>query len=60
MAKPKNEGIDALLRESHPPIEDINLVDWFASFALLSGVFDADDAYDIAEKMIAERKRRYK
>lgn len=60
MVKRKNEGIDALLREPPPPIEDMNLLDWFASMSLFAGVGEASEAYDIAEAMVEERKRRYK
>jgi hypothetical protein len=60
MVKRKNEGIDALLREPPPPLEDMNLIDWFASMAVLNGGCLANEAYDIAEEMVEERKRRYK
>ena len=48
------EGIDGLINET-PPLEDMTLKDWFASFALLSG-HDAKEAYEIARDMIKERK----
>lgn len=60
MAKSRTKGIDALIKEAPTPIEEIHLLDWFASMALLAGIDSAADAYDVAEEMIAERNRRYK
>lgn len=60
MAKSNTKGIDALIKEAPTPIEEIHLLDWFASMALFAGADSAKDAYDIAEEMILERKRRYK
>ncbi len=54
MRKRNPEGIDGLINET-PPLEDMTLKDWFASFALLSG-HDATEAYEIARDMIKERK----
>jgi len=53
--KAKLEGIDGLLKEQVPPIEELTLVDWFASFALLSGA-DPEEAFEIARQMVTERK----
>lgn len=55
MPKVKPEGIDGLLQERTPPIEELTLVDWFASFALLRGA-EPDEAFAIAYQMIKERK----
>jgi hypothetical protein len=48
------EGIDGLINET-PPLEEMTLKDWFASFAILTGA-DAKEAYEIARDMIKERK----
>jgi len=55
VAKVKAEGIDGLLTERTPPIEELTLVDWFAAFALLSGA-DPKEAFEISRQMIKERK----
>lgn len=61
----KKLGVEALLEKSDPvSIQEITLQDWYASFALLymPGSDDADvtakGAWDIAEAMMEERKRR--
>lgn len=57
MPRKKPDGIGALLKEAPPPIEDINLMDWFASFGVMSGL-NAKEAYDLAEEMLYERQER--
>lgn len=60
MVKRKADGIDALIKKAPMPIEEIHLLDWFASMALLAGIDAPKEAYDLAEEMIEERARRYK
>jgi hypothetical protein len=59
MSRKKPDGLNALLKPEPTPIEDINLLDWFASFFVLAG-YDALSAYDNAEDMLRERQRRMK
>lgn len=61
MSKRKDDGINALVRVSPPPLEEMNLLDWFASMAVMTGRMNgAAQAYDLAEDMMEERNRRYK
>ena len=55
MPRKKPDGIQTLINEFDPPIEDLTLRDFFAAFALLSGA-NATEAYDTADDMIQERK----
>jgi hypothetical protein len=63
--KPKADGIEALVAKQDPiSIQEITMLDWYASFALLGmGPNKSDermavDAFDIAEAMLNERARR--
>lgn len=54
----KPEGVTALLSKNDPPpIESLNMLDWYAAWALIHSA-NAEEAFDIAEDMLEERKRR--
>lgn len=64
--KKQDEGLKTLVPKGDMiSIEEIKLQDFFAAFALLGVSRDAtpqriaSDAWDIAEEMVKERKRRY-
>lgn len=63
--KTKADGIEALVAKQDPiSIQEITMLDWYASFALLTMVQTrseermAIDAFDIAEAMLNERAKR--
>jgi hypothetical protein len=63
--KTKADGIEALVAKQDPiSIQEITMLDWYASFALLTMVQTrseermAVDAFDIAEAMLNERAKR--
>jgi len=57
MPRRKADGIGALLEDTPvPSIEEINLRDWYAAFALMSGA-DPVEAFELADQMIQERKK---
>lgn len=58
VTRKKPEGVTALLdKVDPPPIESLNMLDWYAAWAL-PHVDDAQKAFDIAELMLIERQRR--
>jgi hypothetical protein len=60
--KTKPEGIEELVAPvEHPSIQEITMLDWYAGFAMLRafGLKDtAKEMFDMAEEMLAERKKR--
>lgn len=64
---PKSKGLESLVKKEAPPLQDMTLVDWFATFALQSLINEtglvlnefAATSYDIAEKMVEERSKRW-
>jgi hypothetical protein len=61
MSRKKADGLDALIRTEPVPIEEITLLDWFASFAMLRpDVDNAQSAYEIAEAMLKRRATFFK
>lgn len=59
MARPKkSEGIELLKPKQDPiSIQEITLMDWYASFALMNGA-NPEEAFDTAEEMLKERAIR--
>ena len=63
----RSKGLESLVKKEAPPLQDMNLADWFATFALQSLINETglvlDDfavtSYDIAEKMLEERSKRW-
>ena len=63
----KSKGLESLVRKDPPSIQEITLADWFATFAMQTLINEtglvldefAETAYDIAEKMLEERSRRW-
>jgi hypothetical protein len=54
----KRDGLKALLpREEPPPIESLNLLDWYVVHTLQLCDTPAD-AFDLADKLLEERARR--
>lgn len=64
MAKRKPEGIEALVKQDPVSIQEITMLDWYASFALLRAFqhqkleTTASEVFDVAEAMMKERARR--
>lgn len=65
MARKKSEGIEALVQKPEPvPLSDLTMLDLFACFALMNISQNtkipsvAEEAFDIAEAMMAEREKR--
>lgn len=63
--KPKHDGLEALVAKQDPiSIQEITMLDWYASFALLKSLPENSDeknaelAFDMAEAMLNERARR--
>lgn len=64
---PKSKGLESLVKKEAPPLQDMTLADWYATFALQALISEtglaldefAGTAYDIAEKMLEERSRRW-
>lgn len=64
---PRSKGLEALVKKESPPLQDMTLADWFATFAMQTLINEtglvldefAETAYDIAEKMIEERNKRW-
>jgi len=63
--KPKHDGLEALVAKQDPiSIQEITMLDWYASFALLNSLPENSDeknaelAFDMAEAMLNERARR--
>ena len=64
---PKSKGLESLVKKETPPLQDMTLVDWYATFALQALINEtglaldefAATSYDIAEKMIEERNKRW-
>lgn len=64
---PRSKGLESLVKKESPPLQDMTLADWFATFALQSLINEtglvldefAVTSYDIAEKMIEERNKRW-
>jgi hypothetical protein len=58
----KPEGIEELVAPiEQPSIQEITMLDWYAGFAMLRafGLRDtAKEMFDMAEEMMAERKKR--
>ena len=58
----KPEGIEELVTPvEQPSIQEITMLDWYAGFAMLRafGLKDtAKEMFDMAEEMLAERKKR--
>jgi hypothetical protein len=65
MARKKPEGIEILTAAAPEPvsIQEITMLDWYASFALMSTSQSHDSAakwaFDRAEAMMAEREKRH-
>lgn len=63
----RSKGLEALVKKESPPLHDMTLADWYATFALQSLINETglvlDDfartSYDIAEKMLEERSKRW-
>lgn len=63
----RSKGLESLVKKEAPPLQDMTLADWFATFALQSLINETglvlDDfavtSYDIAEKMLEERSKRW-
>ena len=65
MARKKPEGIEVLVTKSEPvSIQEITMLDWYASFALMGIGSEASNtaaismAFDRAELMMKEREKR--
>jgi len=65
VARKKPEGIEALAAKPEPPsIQEITMLDWFAAFALMGIVAEADSvaapsmAFDRADEMMKQREKR--
>jgi hypothetical protein len=65
MARKKPEGIEALVSKEDPvSIQEITMLDWYASFAIMSIGLDANHekaasmSFDRAEAMMKEREKR--
>lgn len=64
---PRSKGLEALVKKEAPSIEEITMADWFAAFALQGMINEtglamgefATTAYDIADKMLEERSKRW-
>ena len=56
-----------MVKKEAPPLQDMTLADWYATFALQALINEtglaldefAATSYDIAEKMIEERNKRW-
>ena len=63
----RSKGLESLVKKEAPPLQDMTLADWFATFALQSLINEtglvldefAVTSYDIAEKMLEERSKRW-
>lgn len=53
----KKDGLRALLKPDPPPIESINLLDWYVVYCL-SLADTPQEAFDLAEKLLEERQKR--
>jgi hypothetical protein len=65
MTKKKPEGIEALVKNEPISIQEITLLDWYASFALMGIGSEAHQnatlasmAFDRAEEMLKQREKR--
>lgn len=64
---PRSKGLESLVKKEAPPLQDMTLADWYATFALQALINEtglaldefAATSYDIAEKMIEERSKRW-
>ena len=64
---PRSKGLETLVKKEAPPLQDMTLADWYATFALQALINEtglaldefAATSYDIAEKMIEERNKRW-
>lgn len=64
---PRSKGLESLVKKEAPPLQDMTLADWYATFALQALINEtglaldefAATSYDIAEKMIEERNKRW-
>jgi hypothetical protein len=58
VTRKKPEGVTALLNKIEPPpIESLNMLDWYAAWAIAKAD-SAQEAFEIAELMLEERQRR--
>lgn len=64
---PRSKGLESLVKKEAPPLQDMTLADWYATFALQALINEtglaldefAATSYDIAEKMLEERNKRW-
>ena len=64
---PRSKGLESLVKKEAPPLHEMTLADWYATFALQALINEtglaldefAATSYDIAEKMIEERNKRW-